>query len=874
MSDRDYGQGLQQYYLDPTGRNYETVVYNELDYVSSSDLNLLQDVNSTRDQDSFRRTTPSGFLNTSLLKDSYEQFSFRSTANTFHLVNKPVVNVNGWVFPVEYTDTTTDGENDISLPAAPSLAGSTAGDFVFLEAWRSLINPDPDATNKPSSDKIYRHGNVLSPSGVWLDDEMKNNPISSSTGTETTSRLQVQYRIRTVRLDDFNTARNGFDDVNVEAQGPNGTPVSGESFSQDTDDKGLWVAGDELGSGNEIAGTADGFVFAIPIALVFRRNSAGFDFLSNGNGGQDNIGGTSDRPDGLFSDQIILDDVQDLRHAVSMSGSFDGEALMDKSVSLLMDQEQRAWASSLSYTEWYVGGNNESNGNRYLKADDIIPSSGSDKSSGNNIRSADGICSVISDRAQNQRHLIEYDVSNAAGANWAADDSVTLDFTSGNLDDEQPPGTVISDVLVVRLNDASGGNNMPEVPIKSVTGLGTKTVTVTIDTPPITSSNDLWVLYEVSYPRGSGLTSYVSDIPSSWAVIVHNPSAFNGPEFSTTWTDDDNATTGRPAFRDFLVYGFEDGPHREVKVQYRTEVKQSINVFAYDDGGTIKTRLPHHPYVQDPPVFSGPPQTSDDIYVEDTGSTSYEVDSVDGREVIFAAGSPPSAGTELVVEYHELKPLPDNGVEATIFYRSPAIQAIPEELLDDPMTVEPIYVSEHLYNVTYSSGAYKEAYPYPTASDQVPVNINAQYDGEEELNAPGPISIGDFDADVGMLRLETLVPMANIDELVLSGAVNVIGSQNQEFNDHYTSIANGNFNPAAFAQSLSTPVEHKSFLPVLVRIPSNTEWANEGELCLMILTSHLDFSASENDPEENKVVFDNDNSCVALYKIKNNPLVK
>ena len=71
-------------------------------------------------------------------------------------------------------------------------------------------------------------------------------------------------------------------------------------------DPGLWRAGD--GVPTNTLGTVDGYMYALPLMAVVRRNTAAFDRNSNHNGGVASPG-PSDRPDGLFYDIVDARDI-------------------------------------------------------------------------------------------------------------------------------------------------------------------------------------------------------------------------------------------------------------------------------------------------------------------------------------------------------------------------------------------------------------------------------------------------------------------------------------------------------------------------------------------------------------------------------------
>jgi hypothetical protein len=872
----DKNLGANSTYLDPEGRSFESVVYRQDAPVSNAELNLNQEIQSFARQEALRSKMPSGFLTGDFFENTLTNYTFGTTPNTFGFDGELFAHVNGWVLPIEFTNSSTARTNLLELPAPPINLGTIGVDFVYLEVWRALVEIDPATANKPSATQIYRHGNVLSDAATWLDDDLGDAPVVvANPGLETTRRVQIQYAIRTTRLAS-NSTRIGYDDANIEAQGPNGAPVASATFTQSATDKGLWVAGDTVGQPNAIAGTVDGFVYSIPICLVYRRNSSAFDFLSNGNGGIVGVGTVtpSDRPDGFYSDQIVLNDIQDLRASVAPEDR-DWERAMKQSFALLLDNELRSFVGQSSFTDFYVGGNNESFGTRYLKADDLLPSASPDKPSGNTFRNADGICTVFTDRPHLERYTVEYDAATfAAGATWVGSDTITLDFVATNIEDEQPAGTVITDVLSVRLNTNVGTTGLPEFVEYSVTGLGTGTVTVTLGDPPVLpDSSDVWIEYEVSYPSGSGLTSLVKEGAANFDVLVHNPSSFNAL-FAATFTDDQ---AGRDAIRPFLTTEYEDGPHREILLKYRPDTTRVLSTVST---GVDTLLLPETAYVADPLN----PAADFTVTVNGGGKTITAI-SEDRKTLTF---DPPEAngGLAASVEFTPNRPIPRNGPEMTLYYLAPGIQAVPFELLDNPadpvnlsLELEPLYVSDKVYAVTASSGSVTTPFPYEGASQQIPVAATAgsTFQKEAELNAPGPISIDDFDADVGMLELQSFVPLALTTNITLQNPVNVIGSQTLEFIDHYTAVADDSYVPTAIAQSLSGPVEHKAFIPFVAKLTRDTDFGPQGTAVLVVLSQYYDYSSllpSNLSVEENRVTFTPNLSAAAIYRLKANPLVK
>lgn len=217
-------------------------------------------------------------------------------------------------------------------------------DYVFLEVWKEKIKLGED------SDVLFPFGAVFfdsseatfdgcqlessNMSGTYSPEYLANatghgkyvlatddNIISFIEDTRNnvvmdTNGDYYQYRWR------FRVAHNvaypdrvfpwQFPDT-VKAQGMRASSTN-TSFSAVSDDVGLSVA-----NLNTLA--LDGKCYAIPIAIIHRRNQAQFG-LANMNGAGSFNDGESTRPDGKFYDVITLGDMLDLRQHSIVDGNF------------------------------------------------------------------------------------------------------------------------------------------------------------------------------------------------------------------------------------------------------------------------------------------------------------------------------------------------------------------------------------------------------------------------------------------------------------------------------------------------------------------------------------------------------------------------
>ncbi len=294
----NYGSGVSRV-LDPTARQFLDVIWQEGKPPTDAELNLIADIANSSLQTLSIRNCPSGWLGNETNSGSDFQtsstysnwFTFGRQYTTSERASMMWAVVNGWLIPVSGTrtgappgspnDTTTT--NVIALDPPPSSAGDFRTDSVFLEVWMARLPPNPSTQNKPASSAIWRYGNVEGGFSFLADDL-----VDPALGFETTQRVQLQYRIRVVKgLTALSSYPDGFD-PSVKAQGTlSAVPVTGFSFSnmrETLGDPGLWRAGD--GTANAL-GTVDGYVYAIPLCAVFRRNAAAWtgDPTQNLNGG-------------------------------------------------------------------------------------------------------------------------------------------------------------------------------------------------------------------------------------------------------------------------------------------------------------------------------------------------------------------------------------------------------------------------------------------------------------------------------------------------------------------------------------------------------------------------------------------------------------
>jgi hypothetical protein len=285
---------MSDYFGSEIGRHYSSedrqlsdVVHLPKGPIISEEFILGSSIDGEARQRILQSNMPSGWITNP--SNPKEDFEFDQKASNMFWFGKegsskgdiPYAMVNGWIVPVAGTNNSQDLRNTVQLPPPESSSSSSDVNFVFLEVWKARIEPESDV-NKPSSNKIYKYGNVLY-GGQNLEQEM-NDPRFKVNGSE---RIQIQYRMRVINGVDPTQNPYGFNS-SIKAQGPLDNPLSTSNSSyeydnmgEEMDDPGLWRAGIE----NQLNAkksdvtvesdlkTVDGFVYAVPLCFVFRRSS-------------------------------------------------------------------------------------------------------------------------------------------------------------------------------------------------------------------------------------------------------------------------------------------------------------------------------------------------------------------------------------------------------------------------------------------------------------------------------------------------------------------------------------------------------------------------------------------------------------------------
>jgi hypothetical protein len=487
--------------LQPGHRAFDTIVHEQGMPLLDSEQNLLYDILSDKLQDQNNAIIQSGFLNP-------VDFQFNPAWSDKFAMSSCTAYVNGWRL-----DVLPFGDQYIHAVAATSGLGNQRWDFMFLEVWKTTLVQGA-TQHKPSATTIYKDGNVQNPD-LSIPDDIKDPVVPF----ETTRRIQIQYRIRIQQnvLAPNQQNSNIFDGTTY-AQGGAGAPISPFTFANQgssTNDYGLFQAGNGDNASRAQLLSVDGYVYAIPIAFLFRRSIASYsDSSVNGQAAAINniTTGNSDRIDGLFYDSVASSDVIDLRHKVVVGNQVNYKQILDAAIRDLLT------------------GNNNFKRKSTIQYESISTSPVSGYSQlpflcdQTRYVWSDASQTVISNTARinigDTNSSKDFYTSRASGS-WQINDTITVKAPVGS-----PVGTIIlgtddSNVstkpFVYRNNSATLINVAG-----SWTGTGTATAVFTINDASLGTS-EIWIVYDVQYPVNQGL-SFVPDTLLSLNYV--NASAF------------------------------------------------------------------------------------------------------------------------------------------------------------------------------------------------------------------------------------------------------------------------------------------------------------------------------------------------------------
>ena len=850
MSSKNYGPSVSGY-LDPTGRNFETTVFQAGKPVLDSELNLAGDISTGFGQAALRRVMPSGWLSDDFTSSSNMAAAiFQSTvgSNVLRVPNSLTAHVNGWLINVQYTGSTL--WNELTLPAAPVGAGSLRTDVVVLEVWRRLLSAStPDG--KSPTQRIWLNGNVGGTSD-FAPYTLDSDILDTNVGQETTKRVQIQYRLRVISGVDLSAYPYGLNDPTVVAHTVPPTAAVSEGVAtaysyanqSASGDPGLWRAGDGSLAAQAALGTVDGYMLALPLMGVVRRNQTPFDRLTNHNGGVVSPG-PSDRPDGLFNDIVVSRDIIDLRQGVSSTG-WDYSELLGKNLSFLLDNNIRTEWATTSIGGGYFG-------HTVLTAAEIGLLPGDHITTGDTpgadfIGQFDSCRRFFSDRSNAE--VVTVALDRPGGGSWAPGDIVSIDPTSlpvypaaaFNWASRNVANVLFCQVANLRWVGETAGKKTvsAEAYVATITGLGAVPLTpiqVKIGTVPAGVTDErLFVDLTIEWPSGLGLP-HTPTTTYTGSVQVNNPGAL-------------------PPGTALANINF-DAAHRELQVQC-TRAPVTIQQMAEEVPGSTFLLLPERASSITTILKNGGPLGGIPVLAPD------------GRTVGFGPGTTLPVDV-LTITYVPLRPIPENTVQVTVYYEARAPQTAREALIGTSLQVIPRSIDHYLHTLSVGSGSQDEAYPYPHAYVQLggifPTSVGT-FAGDHELVASAPIFTSEFNASTGLLRLPTYIGYTpNPDEVLFS---RIAGDQDSEGRSFFPVASGAVYIPNTYAQPLTDAKRHRNFLSMLAELPQDSSLGFKGQLVLLLLIREAQFD------KNNSIVFDPDptlnTTTASVFRIRGNLL--
>lgn len=879
---KNLGTGVSGY-LEPEGRSWETTVFQSSKPVLDKELNLGQDTEQLQERRHRKRAMPSGWLAADFLDTADNTagiFTVSAVVDELNIPQDLRAHINGWLLRVGNTNSNT--LNLLDLGAGPAGVGAKRTDVVILEVWRRLLDAASVSTDgKSPAGRIWWYGNVKIDAADDVTLNFADDIEDGTLGSESTKRVQIQYRLRVVNGVDIESYPYGIDDPTLFAHSVPAAPASPDgvvtafSFSNQSaaGDPGLWRAGD--GSPANTLNTVDGYMYAIPLMAVIRRNTTAFDRNTNHNGGVA-TGGGSDRPDGLFHDIMAVGDVHDLRLGVTATG-WNFQEIMDRNFNYLLDN-----GIQTEVVTTLVGGGVL--GNTVLRANEIgitNANGGDGVTTGDTpgaefIGQFDAVRRQFSDRVVIETIVLTYD---PAAATWANNETVTIDPSALPIFGDSAfnwAAYVPANATIIGLatsdrvgGDSKGltfiGTGVGEVRSEAqddfvLSGVGAVpqgSLTLDIGTVPVGVTDEpLIVKLLVAYPKGQGLTDTPTEDFAAASVVVNNPGQL---------------PAGSPVFFDQLLDLEFDHPHREMFLNYRL-VDQTISYSAPHSNDPAQ--------VDDQIIF--PERVASISLIDINGGGAYAgavTISDDGFSVVLDPASF-GAGDEATVTFKAVRPLPQNDEQITIYYNSRAPQAIRDGVLPDNLSVIPRYISPFLYTITVGSGSQEEAFPFPFQYVQqtgVYPSSGGTFSGDHQMSGGGNIAFDSFTTSTGFVKLPAFIGyVPNPNEAAFSRVGGDIDAEGRSF---YKSVSGANYIPSSFAQPMKVIEKHRTFLPMLAELSADSSFGMKGQLVLLVFGKWYHDQAlaiAGPKPAQNAIDFDTDLAAnitsVSIYRIKGNLL--
>lgn len=313
--------------LNPAQRNFSMVAFQQAKPLLDSELNLAQLMQNQMRADLVRTLLSSGMVSLTTTTGVTDK------KNTLRISNA-VANVNGWLLYLRGMSR-TDASSDIVFLAAPN-SGSRE-DLAWLEVWFEEVAP----TGSPEDDdeNVYKYGGVQSGT-------LANDLQDSVAGDETSRRIQLRWNIRTATDVNFTTYPEGMGNTDrVKARGGNDADTD---YTYTSVGDGLYRAGDGSSAACTTLKCVDGYVYALPLFQVHRRNQTAYNASDNAEGAPAYSSGTV-IPSGMYHDVIAAQDVTPL---YPIASAYEQSANRESDKAVLKELFQAVHQQAAELTNW------------------------------------------------------------------------------------------------------------------------------------------------------------------------------------------------------------------------------------------------------------------------------------------------------------------------------------------------------------------------------------------------------------------------------------------------------------------------------------------------------------------------------------------
>lgn len=295
--------------LSPTNRNFTMVAFQQAKPPLDSEMNLSQQIQNKARADILRALLSPGILSMNLTTGVTDR------TNVLR-ISGAVAHLNGWLVYLNGQNR-SDALSDIVFAAAPY--NGSREDLAFVEVWFEEVAPS--GSPEDDDENVYRYGGIASGT-------IANDLLDSVAGDETTRRIQLRWNIRTAADVNFTNYPAGINNTDrVKARGGNNGDTD---YGYASLGNGLYRAGDGSSAACTALKCVDGYVYAIPLFHVHRRNQTAYNKTDNPYGAPAYGSGVTIAT-GLYHDVIAASDVTPI-YPVASAYKQDNDQQSDKAV--------------------------------------------------------------------------------------------------------------------------------------------------------------------------------------------------------------------------------------------------------------------------------------------------------------------------------------------------------------------------------------------------------------------------------------------------------------------------------------------------------------------------------------------------------------